>query len=169
METERFVLRPYKKSDAIYIFKNWASDPEVTKFLSFKPHESIEVTKNVLKDWLDQEKLGPTHRFCIVFKGTDEPIGAIDIVKRDDKSGDIGYILSRKYWNQGIMTEVCSAYVNYLFDQGFEEIYIRAAEANIGSNRVIEKCGFTFLYKEKAPLSKIKPEIITLNCYKMSK
>ena len=169
METERFILRPYKKSDAIFIYNNWASDPEVSKYLTWNAHRSIEDTYEILNIWLEEEKNGPTYRFCIVFKGTDEPVGAIDIVKRDDKSGDIGYILSRKYWNQGIMTEVCSAYVNYLFDQGFKEIYIRAAEANIGSNRVIEKCGFTFLYKEKAPLSKIKPEIITLNCYKMSK
>ena len=89
------------------------------------------------------------------------------MVSRNNDSCDIGYVLSRKYWNKGIMTEVCKAYVNYLFENGFNEIFIRAVDKNIGSNRVIEKCGFTFTHKEVGPLSRFKPdEIVTCNCYK---
>ena len=170
METERFILRPFKEKDAQPMFDNWASDSEVTKYLTWLPHKNIEETKQIIGVWLEQEKKGKTHRFCIVPKGSDEPIGAIDIAGyKENGIPEIGYVLSRKYWNQGIMTEVCKAYVEYLFNQGFSEIIIGADERNIGSNRVITKCGFTFINKETRPCSSFKPEEVTINWYVIQK
>jgi ribosomal-protein-alanine N-acetyltransferase len=49
--TERLTLRPFTSSDASDIF-SWASDPRVTMFLGFQPHESIDRTKEVLAGWI---------------------------------------------------------------------------------------------------------------------
>ena len=54
LETERLVLRRYVISDAPAMFNNWASDCEVTKFLMWQPHESVEVSKSIIEDWLKQ-------------------------------------------------------------------------------------------------------------------
>ena len=87
-----------------------------------------------------------------------------------DDSPEIGYCLSRKYWNQGLMTEACKAFIKYLFDIGFTKVLIKAVVENIGSNRVIEKCGFKFTHQEHLEhQSPFKPNPVTLNCYELIK
>ena len=50
IETHRLILRPFRPADAEDMFSNWASDPEVTRFLTWPAHSSIEVTRWVLND-----------------------------------------------------------------------------------------------------------------------
>ena len=42
METERLILRPFVLNDAEAMFHTWANDPEVTKYLTWNPHESVD-------------------------------------------------------------------------------------------------------------------------------
>ena len=168
--TDKCILRKVKKEDAGPMFTNWASDPEVTKFLTWPSHENIEVTNKVIDRWLEEEKDPKTIRFVITLKSNDEPIGSIDVVDYIDDIPEIGYCLSKKYWNQGLMTEVCKTFSKYLFDIGFEKVLIKAVVENIGSNRVIEKCGFKFTHQERLEhQSSFKPNPATLNCYELSK
>ena len=152
------------------MFDNWASDPEVTKYLTWNPHENIEVTKNIINRWLEEEKDPKTIRFVITLKDGGEPIGSIDVVNYIDGNPEIGYCLSKKYWNQGLMTEACKAFAKYLFNKGFNKVVIKALVENISSNRVIEKCGFKFTHQEHLEhLSSFKPNPATLNCYELIK
>ena len=50
LETKHLVLRRFTQNDASAMFKNRASDEEVTKFLMWQPHADIEVSKSVLRD-----------------------------------------------------------------------------------------------------------------------
>ena len=167
--TERLVLRKLRKEDAESIFNNWASDSEVTKHVTWNAHTSVEQTKQILDIWLKEYQNPKTVRLGITLKDSGELIGAIDIVDYIDGNPEIGYCLSRKYWNKGYMTEACNALVNYLFDIGYKTVVIEADENNIGSNRVIEKCGFEFTRKETKQCSSFKPNIITVNWYRMVK
>ena len=54
LETERLRLRPFREDDAEAMFYGWANDPEVTKYLTWDVHESIDVTRYVLKMWVDE-------------------------------------------------------------------------------------------------------------------
>ena len=57
LETHRLMLRQFRIEDAEDMFANWASDPEVTKFLTWPPHESVEATRTLLSEWSkDYEK-----------------------------------------------------------------------------------------------------------------
>ena len=67
------------------------------------------------------------------------------------------------------MTEALKMFIDLLHKEGFSKIIIEADERNIGSNRVIEKCGFTFVKKESRPCSQFKPEIIVVNWYELDK
>ena len=49
METKRLVLRPYVIEDADAMFRNWANDPQVTKYLTWEPHKDVEETKQILE------------------------------------------------------------------------------------------------------------------------
>ena len=168
LATDKCVLRKVKKEDAEPMFKNWASDPEVTKYLTWPPHENIDSTNKIIDRWIEEEKDPRTIRFVITLKNSDEPIGSIDVVGYIEDNPEIGYCLSRKYWNQGLMTEVCKAFSKYLFDIGFKKVLIKAVVENIGSNRVIDKCGFKFTHQEHFQhQSSFKSNPVTLNCYEL--
>ena len=87
--TERLILRPFVKDDAEPMFNNWANDSEVTKYLTWPPHNSVEITKRVLSDWISAYSDPRTYQWAIVPKELDEPIGSISAVKIDD---DIGIV-----------------------------------------------------------------------------
>ena len=46
--TDRLVLRKLKKEDAEAMFRNWCSDPEMTKYISWTAHKNVEVTKSLV-------------------------------------------------------------------------------------------------------------------------
>lgn len=168
--TKRLILRKVKASDAEPMFSNWASDPEVTKYLTWLPHENIETSKMLIEHWLKEEDNPKTIRYMITTKESDEPIGMIDVVGYIDGSPEIGYSLSRKQWNKGYMSEACKAFTQYLLDIGFDKVMIEANVENIASNRVIEKCGFTFVRKEhKEHCSIFKPEPIDVYWYEIKR
>lgn len=43
LETERLILRRFVAEDAEAMFRNWVNDPEVTRYLTWQPHGSIEL------------------------------------------------------------------------------------------------------------------------------
>ena len=64
------------------------------------------------------------------------------------------------------MTEACKAFIEVLKQAGFKKIVIEAEVANIGSNRVIEKCGFIFSHRETKKLDNSnKAKEVTVNWY----
>jgi ribosomal-protein-alanine N-acetyltransferase len=57
---------------------------------------------------------------------------------------EIGYCLGEAYWNRGLMTEACGAVLDYLFGEaGFNRISALHAVPNVGSGKVMKKCGMT--------------------------
>lgn len=170
IETERLLLRHFVIEDAERMFNNWANDPEVTKYMTWNPHENVEQTKSILNIWLEEYKKPNCYRFCIVLKENSDLIGSIDVVDYVDGCPEIGYCLSRKYWNNGYMTEAVKAFIDYLFNVGFEKLVIEANVNNIASNKVILKCGFKFTHQEaKEHCSIFKPEPIVCNWYELIK
>lgn len=168
--TERLVLRKVNIKDIEPMFNNWASDPEVTKYLTWLPHQNIGITEMIVKEWIKEDKNPRTIRYMITIKGDNEPIGSIDVVDYVNGVPEIGYCLSKKHWNKGYMTEACKALIKYIFNIGFTKIVIEADVKNIGSNKVIKKCGFSFTHKEeKKHCSQFKPEPIAVNWYEIKK
>lgn len=168
LETDRLTLRPFEYDDASAMFDNWASDDEVTKYLTWPTHKSIDETKYILDLWIKQYEKPERINFAITLKKTNELIGGIDVVGYIDNDPVIGYNLARKYWNNGYMSEACKTVINYLFSLGYETIRIDAAKENIGSNKVIQKCGgiFTEEYNDYLPL---KDKYMIINKYIIKK
>ena len=148
LETKRLILRPFTIDDAGKMFCGWASDPEVTKYLTWNTHKSIEETKKILSLWIDEYEKPEHLNFAIVLKKEDKLIGGIDVVGYlggVNGTPVIGYNLARKYWGSGYMTEACRCVIEYLFSKGYPEIRIDAMSENAASIRVIQKCGGIFL------------------------
>ncbi len=168
--TERLILRKFRLTDAPLVFQNWASDSEVTKYLTWPNHKNVQETEKIVKIWVEEEGKPGVHRYTITEKGRDEPIGGIDVVEYLDDAPVLGYCLSRKHWNKGYMTEAAKAFIQYLFDIGYDSIKISAMKENIGSNRVIAKCGFRFVKEEHLEhISPWKEEPADVNWYEISR
>ena len=143
LETERLILRHLKKEDAAAIFDTYASDEEVTRYLTWLPHEDVTVTERLVDMWLKEYEKEDCYRYIIENKQTHELMGMIDVVRFDEKGNPvIGYVSGKKFWNHGYMTEAFEALIALLKNDGYTNIMIEALTDNIGSNRVIEKCGF---------------------------
>ncbi|MBQ7045456.1 MAG: GNAT family N-acetyltransferase [Clostridia bacterium] len=144
--TNRLILRPFKETDANAMYKNWTFDSRVAKYCRWHPHSIIEMTQQILNRYLDEAKNGFNYRWAITLRGTDEPIGAIDVVElsKDNKSATIGYALSYNYWNQGFTTEALKAVIKHLFDNGFCVVKAEHHIDNTASGRVMEKCGMKY-------------------------
>lgn len=164
METERLILRNLVSQDLESIYE-WTSDEEVTRYLTWPTHQNKETTKRILDQWLEEYKQDNCYRLGIVLKENNKLIGMIDVVDYKEDQPVVGYVLNQNYWGHGYMTEAFNGVINYLKEQGFHKIYIEADQRNIGSNRVIQKNGFTFTHQETRPCSSFKPDLVTVNWY----
>lgn len=147
IETERLILRPYRSTDAESMFKNWASDPNVAKFLTWNAHRSISDTEAIINLWLAEYNKPSRCNWVIVLKEIGEPIGSIDVVHIYDNTGiaEIGYCIGQKWWNKGIVTEAFRSVIGYLFEEvGFNQIRAAHAVKNPASGRVMQKCGLQY-------------------------
>ena len=168
LETDRLILRPFEESDAIAIFNNWASDPEVTKYLTWNHHSDIKQTNEILSIWLKQYEKPERINFGIVLKDTNELIGGIDVVGYIKGVPVIGYCISRKHWNNGYTTEAFKKVIEFLFSLDHKTIRVDAMVDNIASNKVILKCGGKYVntYEEFRPN---KNKIDKINSYVIEK
>ena len=144
IETERLILRRLTVEDAENMFNNWANDAEVTKYLTWPTHKSVEVTKSLLVAWVEDYQKSDCYQWCIELKGIGQPIGTIGAVEIDESVGDveIGYCIGRKFWNNGITTEAFKAVIDFFFNEvGANRISGRHDVNNPVSGRVMEKCG----------------------------
>ena len=144
LETSRLVLRRFTADDADAMYRNWASDPEVTKYLTWPCHASAEATAALLETWVQQYADGGRFQWAIERRDVPGVIGSIAAVNLDENtnSAEIGYCLSRAYWGRGMMPEALRAVMDYLFDEAdFNRLTARHDKNNPNSGRVMEKAG----------------------------
>ena len=123
IETERLVLRRFASNDAEAMYRNWTSDPEVTKFLTWPVHRSVEDSEEVLKKWISSYEKKDYYQWAIVLKdhGSD-PIGSIAAVDQDD-----------------------DALITFFFDTvGANRVESRHDPRNPHSGMVMQKCGMKY-------------------------
>lgn len=147
LETERLILRRFEVADAAAMFKNWASDPEVTKFLMWPTHSDVKVTEAVLSNWVGNYSDDKYYHWAIVPKDLGEAIGSIAAVEQEESTGmfHIGYCIGRNWWGMGITAEALQALMDYFFDEiGAERIESRHDPRNPNSGKVMMKCGMKY-------------------------
>ena len=147
LETDRLVLRRFVPEDAVDMYRNWASDPEVTKFLTWPVHKNVEISRSILQDWIKRYDNRDFYNWAIELKETNEVIGNISVVKLNEatEAADIGYCMGQKWWGQGIMPEALGEVMAFLFD----EVELNRVAAchdsnNPKSGRVMEKAGMKY-------------------------
>ncbi len=108
LETQRLILRKTLEADYEPMFRNWANDERVTRYVTWAPYESAEQLKNTYHNYLlESQQKSDFYDWKIVLKDIDEPIGSIGAVgiNEDIREVEIGYCLGYDWWHKGIMTE----------------------------------------------------------------
>ena len=147
LESSRLLLRPLNIEDRDAMYRNWASDPEVTKYLTWPAHASPEVTDAVLADWVSQYGNPDFYQWGIVLKSLGEPIGTISVVRQDQqvRSAEIGYCIGRPWWRRGVTSEALGLVIDYLIGEvGFNRVESRHDPRNPNSGAVMRKCGMVY-------------------------
>lgn len=144
LETDRLILRRFTAEDADSMFQNWASDSEVTKYLTWPPHTEVNVTRWLLSQWIKSYDEPAYYNWAIELKETHELVGNISVVKLDEKieGADIGYCMGKAWWGRGIMPEALRRVIAFLFEEvGVNRIAAGHDVNNPKSGRVMEKAG----------------------------
>jgi RimJ/RimL family protein N-acetyltransferase len=144
LQTARLILRDFREEDWRDVHE-YGSDLEVVKYMLFGPNTE-EDTKAFIHRVLGNQKEKPriAYNFALVNKQENKLIGAcaVTIKSTDNREGEIGYILNRRYWNRGYMTEAARKVVDFGFQQlGLHRVIATCDPANTGSYRVMEKVG----------------------------
>lgn len=147
LKTDRLLLRPWRETDLQDVFA-YASVDGVGQMAGWSPHKDLAESRRILDGFIDGR-----HTFALEHQG--KVIGSLGIEAYSEAhypelahlSGrEIGYVLSKEYWGQGLMPEAVKAVIQYLFDTvQLDFILVGHFDWNRQSARVIEKCGFQYI------------------------
>ena len=122
IETERLLLRRFVIEDAEDMYSGWCNDPEVSKYLTWPPHESADVTRYLLNTWIPEYEKGEYFNWVMELKETGKIIG-----------------------NISYMPEALKAVIDYLFDvAGMNRVVASHDVNNPKSGRVMQKAGMKY-------------------------
>lgn len=147
LETERLILRPLRVSDAQEIFQGWTSDPQVTRFMNYYRHQSVEDTVEWLRLEEENQVRDDNYTWVFVKKDSGELLGSGGIMLREENGDyEIGYNIRRKYWDQGYTTEASKKILEFAAEElGATRFFGRHAKDNPASGKVMEKLGFVYV------------------------
>ncbi len=172
LKTERLILREFTLADATDMFNNWASDDEVTKYLSWPTHKDIETSKNVASMWVNDYIKPEYYLWAIEVKDSGQVVGSIAVMSIDNNTEmcEIGYCIGKAFWNKGIVTEALKGVVKYAFNEvGFNRIMCRHHIGNNASGRVMEKASLQYEGLLRQVMKNNKGKLVDCKYYSMLK
>ena len=141
LKTERLRLRKAKISDAEAIFRQYAQDPEVTRYVSWRAHKDLDETREYMRMCQLAWDVGKAFHWVIERNEEKEVIGMM-IARVVGEKWELGYVLARRYWGRGYMTEAIKGLVAWALNQkGIYRIWAVCDVENLASARVMEKVG----------------------------
>ena len=152
IETARLRLRRFRAEDAAAIFENWATDPEVTRFLRWEPHRDVRETETVLNQWVEGYQKEDTYHWAIERREDGVLMGANGVFyatePEDPKGWAPAYCIGRAFWNRGYVSEALAAVLEYFTEvTGEQTLYCCHAMDNGASGRVLEHNGFVYTHE----------------------
>lgn len=141
--TERLHLRPPAEADAERIFARYAHDPQVSRYMSWLPHCSVDDTREYLCRIVNENEQGASAGYLIFCRESGELVGSIG-GRLIGSLIQFGYCLARDAWGRGIATEAARAFVaEAIMQPGIWRVQAFCDVENRASARVLEKAGLT--------------------------
>ena len=140
--TDRLVLREFEDSDSHFMFINWYSDVECTKYTNMTVANDDSKCKafiNFLRDYYDKG----LYMWATCKKESNEPIGMIGFEVSDET--EVSFIVGTKFSNRGYATEALSGILHFSTEKlGLKYIWGYHFTENIGAGKVMQKAGMKY-------------------------
>ncbi|MDQ1422292.1 MAG: [ribosomal protein S5]-alanine N-acetyltransferase [Acidimicrobiaceae bacterium] len=141
LATKRLLLRKPRVEDAALIFAAYGQDPEVTRYLMWRPHRDLNEAQEAVSRFLEGWRAG--NSFCWLLFRRDEGDLVGCIAARPEQGINLGYLLARPFWGQGLMSEGLAAVVDWAFsDPTVFRVWAVCDIENRASARLLSKSGF---------------------------
>jgi [ribosomal protein S5]-alanine N-acetyltransferase len=144
IQTKRFTLRPYRKSDLPSMVKHINDRAIAGRTLTIPYPYTMKDAKDWYRRFRNIMRRKNPGRLAFAIEIDGEIVGTVGL-SFDDHKAEIGYWLGRAYWGQGIMTEVVKEVTKYGLNKlGLRRMYAYVFPNNKASMRVLEKAGYKF-------------------------
>lgn len=142
METSRLRLRAPELSDAEEMFASYTQDAGVARYMVWQPHASLDDTRGFAAACVAQWSAGPARSYAITLATSGQFVGMLEARPRGHVV-NIGYLLARKHWGQGLMVEAIQAFSAIALQlPGIFRVEATCDVENRPSARALEKSGF---------------------------
>ncbi|MCM1245813.1 MAG: GNAT family N-acetyltransferase [Roseburia sp.] len=146
LETERLFLRKLTPNDVDDLHE-WLGLDTIYKYWGRPVNKDEKNPELLFVDPRPNVKRKPSHDFIwgIESKENHSVVGIMEVFDvENDRLGNIGYRINPNFWNQGICTEALNCVVDFIFSETkLDRLNAEADIENVGSDRVLKKCGFT--------------------------
>ena len=142
IETARLVLRRPEHRDAQEIFSRYATDAEVTKYMGFRAHQSLDDTLAFLSTADAEWERWSTGPYLVRSRVDNQLLGATGLHFETLSRAMTGYVFAKDAWGKGYATETLRAMVDTARSAGVRRLYAICHTAHGPSRHVLEKCGF---------------------------
>jgi ribosomal-protein-alanine N-acetyltransferase len=147
LETDRLLLRGWEPTDVEAVFA-YASDPEVTRFVSWDQHRSLADSRIFLDGFVAEHYAAQEVDYCFcLLSDPAVAIGGLGVYwsSRPHKTMELGYVLRRSAWGNGFVPEAARRLICYAFETtDAARIFAPIFAQNAGSRRAAEKMGLKF-------------------------
>jgi ribosomal-protein-alanine N-acetyltransferase len=143
LETDRLTIREFMVGEENVLLDHY-NDPEILHYIPRRTREErMNIYRKTIVSYHDNNAL----RIWGIFNKTDGDFIGTCLLRPftfDNTKTELGYSIERNYWNKGIGTEIAAAMAEYAFREMGSDLVVAVTDlANIGSQRVLEKAGFT--------------------------
>lgn len=142
-KTDRLILRKPRTADAEAIFAGYAADGEVTRFLAWPKHRSLDATRQFLEFSDAEWACWPAGPYLITLREDGRIIGSTGLAFETPQRASTGYVLAKSLWGCGFATESLRAVIEIARLVGLVRLYALCHTDHAPSWRVLEKCGFS--------------------------
>ena len=135
------MLRKTKVADAEAIFREYAQDADVTKYVSWRAHQSVAETKNYVRACSLAWNTGRAFHW-VIERRSDQLLMGMIIARVNREKWELGFVLGRRHWDRGYMTEAVKAIIGWALNQAdIYRVWAVCDIDNAASARVMEKAG----------------------------
>ncbi len=142
VETPRLTLSAPVAANAELVFRRYAGDDDVTRYVGWPTHRTVADTQAFLAFSAAQWKQEGTGPYLIWARTDGQLLGSTGLGLEPDGHASTGYVLAADAWGKGYATEALVAMVEVATDIGVRQLYALCHPQHRASWRVLEKCGF---------------------------
>jgi [ribosomal protein S5]-alanine N-acetyltransferase len=141
--TPRLTLRPPTQTDVPEVFRRIASDPQVTRFVGWPKHRSVDDTQAFVSFSRAEWVKWPVGPLLITAQSDGAILGSTGLAFETPYRASTGFVLAKEAWGSGFASEALSAVVRIAAAKNVQRLYALCYVGHEKSVRVLQRCGFS--------------------------